>query len=98
METKIISDFIIPSLKELDLGLNLDSFSEKEIKNSILFGENAILDSIGLVTLIISIEEKLKETSDEPISLSNEKAFSPTHSPFKTVETLSNYISSMNNG
>ena len=56
-----------------------------------LFGSGGQLDSMGLVALIIDVEEALSEAG-YPIILTNERAMSGTRSPFKDVPSLVAYI------
>jgi acyl carrier protein len=49
------------------------------------------IDSISLVSLIMDIEDDFREQG-LPIKLVSDKAFSWTHSPFATINTLINYI------
>jgi len=60
--------------------------------NATLFGRESDLDSLGLVNLITSIEENIEELTGKYIPIVDERAFSLELSPFKTVETLANYI------
>ncbi len=57
-----------------------------------LFGRESELDSLGLVNLIINIEEKVNEVYNTSITIANEKAMSQKNSPFRTVETLAEYV------
>ena len=54
-------------------------------------GAGSPLDSLGLVSLLIEVEEGLRDAGWE-ISLSDERAVSQRHSPFRTVQTLAAYI------
>ena len=56
-----------------------------------LYGAGSPLDSLGLVALLIEVEEGLRETG-AAISLSDERAVSQKHSPFRSVPTLVDYI------
>ena len=56
-----------------------------------LFGADSPLDSLGLVSLIIDIEEALQDRGVE-ISLSDEHAMSQSRSPFRSVPALVAYI------
>jgi acyl carrier protein len=56
-----------------------------------LFGNDGQLDSMGLVALIIDIEEALGEAGHN-IILTNERAMSRAQSPFKDVPSLVAYI------
>jgi acyl carrier protein len=57
-----------------------------------LFGREGILDSLGLVNLLLDIEQQLNERHGVSLSLSDDRAMSQTRSPFRSVETLTDYI------
>ena len=59
---------------------------------TILFGKNGSLDSIGLVNLIVSIEQNIEDTFNTSIVLANEEAMSKKDSPFRRIGTLADYI------
>jgi acyl carrier protein len=68
---------------------------EKKLKkalDAILFGKNGMLDSVGLVHLIVATEQRIEEDFGIPMSLADERAMSQEKSPFRTVDTLVNYI------
>jgi acyl carrier protein len=56
-----------------------------------LFGHNGQLDSMGIVALIIDIEEALAEAGWDVI-LTAERAMSRVQSPFKDVPSLVAYV------
>jgi len=60
-----------------------------------LFGSKSKLDSMGLVSLIVTVERLIEEKYDKTVTLASEKAFSRSSSPFRTVQTLSEYISEL---
>lgn len=60
-----------------------------------LFGREAPLDSLGLVNLIVAVEEQLADDLDLPMTLANEKAMSRRTSPFRSVDTLIDFIEEM---
>lgn len=57
-----------------------------------LFGRDSDLDSLGLVNLIVSVEENINDRLNVSISIVDEKAMSQKNSPFKSVETLTDYL------
>lgn len=63
-------------------------------KDSILFGPGGVLDSVDFVSLILDIEQAVEEETGKHISLADEKALSQKNSPFRTVNTLAEYIQS----
>ncbi len=59
-----------------------------------LFGEDGVFDSMGLVSLVIAVEQAIDEELGKQVALADEKALSQRSSPFRTVETLADYASS----
>lgn len=60
-----------------------------------LFGENASLDSIGLVTLIADLEEDIRVASGRSVTLADEKVMSRLTSPFRRVDLLAEHIAEL---
>jgi len=58
-----------------------------------LFGPGSPLDSLGLVGLIIDIEEAFADAG-VTVALSDDRAMSQRNSPFRTVASLVDYIAS----
>ena len=56
-----------------------------------LFGPGSPLDSLGLVSLLIDIEEALQRCGYD-MTLSDARAMSQRHSPFRNVPSLVSYI------
>ncbi|QDV43247.1 hypothetical protein Enr13x_31020 [Stieleria neptunia] len=56
-----------------------------------IFGGDSPLDSLGLVTLMMDIEDALAERGTE-ISLSDAQAMSQRRSPYRDVPTLVGFI------
>lgn len=56
-----------------------------------LFGAPSPLDSLGLVALLIDIEEALA-SAGYSIVLSDERALSQSRSPFRNISSLVDYI------
>jgi hypothetical protein len=64
--------------------------SERE--NIKLFGGDGLLDSIGLVTYVVEVEERLEDEFDVSVVLADEKAMSRRTSPFARISYLVDYI------
>ena len=77
-----------------ELNETLDEPIEKSDSTQ-LFGSKSKLDSMGLVSLIVTVERLIDEKYGKTVTLASEKAFSRTSSPFRTVQTLSEYISEL---
>ena len=61
-------------------------------ETTVILGSDGKLDSLGLVNLIVSLEEAINDTLDIEITLADERAMSRESSPFKTVASLADYI------
>lgn len=57
-----------------------------------LLGADAVLTSMGLVTLITDVESVLEEDHGTEVTLVSEDAFSRRQSPFRSVEALADYV------
>ena len=57
-----------------------------------LIGRAGVLDSMGLVTLIGDVEQRLEEEYDAVVVIADERAMSQTKSPFRSVGSLADYI------
>lgn len=56
-----------------------------------LYGKDGVLDSLGLVSLVVAVEEAIEDNFDVFVTLADEKAMSQRSSPFLTVGTLATY-------
>lgn len=95
-KNNMVEEIVDKSIREILLSQDIDlqkiNFKNDNIK---LFGEQGVLDSIGLVSLILAIEENVRDELNLDILLANEKALSQKNSPFKDYKALSNYVASM---
>ncbi len=56
-----------------------------------LFGQDGLLDSMALVSLVIAVEQQIADRYGKGVALADEKALSQRSSPYRTVETLADY-------
>ena len=59
---------------------------------TILVGDGSNLDSIGLVSLIVTAEQNIEDMFGLSLTLADEKALSQEQSPFRTVGSLVDYV------
>src|SRR5438046_159578 len=57
-----------------------------------LMGLQSVLDSLHLVSLLITIEREVEDTIGVTLTLADERALSMKESPFRTIESLADYI------
>ena len=60
--------------------------------STVLFGHRGALDSIGLVSVLVAVEQELGESHGLAVSLMDDRAMSRERSPFRTPETLADYV------
>ncbi len=89
-----IEDIIFAALDGLSpaLAQPVDCSAGRE---TALFGAQGQLDSMSLVSLIVSVEEAVEDTFAVAIVLASEKAMSARRSPFASVASLTDYIASL---
>ncbi len=82
---------IYKSIDEVNSQMSKD---EKLIKSpdTVLYGESSSIDSIGLINIIVTVEQNIEDDFEKSITLADQKAMSQKQSPFKTVESLAKYI------
>jgi len=88
MEQKEIENIVIGILKEFCETYEINSVINMQTS---LIGSGKILDSMGLVSVIVDIETAFLD-KDIEISLTSEIAMSSRISPFRTVSSLCNFI------
>ena len=86
-----IKQLIFDVIDETNAQSSEDHQLEKSITAS-LYGEKGKLDSLGLVFFITAVEQKLQDGLGLTITLATERAMSQQHSPFRSVQSLINYI------
>jgi hypothetical protein len=72
-----------------EINKSVDLSQRENIK---LFGGDGLLDSIGLVSFVVEVEEKLEDEFDVSVVLADEKAMSRRTSPFARISYLADYI------
>ena len=82
---------VLDSVAELNFQLE-DSQKLKPSPETQLFGRGSKLDSLGLVNLIVLVEEKTADAFGKTVTIADEKAMSQKSSPFRTVQTLAEYL------
>jgi len=86
------------ALKDLNEELDYDSLREIDGSTPIFGGVEGI-DSLSLVALVASLEHQISKTFEKQVVIADEKVMSERNSPFKTVDTLVEFISAkLSNG
>ena len=90
IEHNAVVNVIVECIRQLNLARTKDKQLEEQ-PHAAIFGGDSPLDSLGLVALVIDVEQALADEGCQ-VLLSDEKTMSQRNSPFKTVDTLANYI------
>jgi acyl carrier protein len=61
-------------------------------EETVIVGPGAVIDSIGVVSLIVDIEQRLEMDHDVSVTLANDRAMSQRNSPFRTAGILADHI------
>lgn len=62
-----------------------------------LLGAEGILDSMGLVSLIVAVEQDVEDEFGKEITIADAKAMSQKNSLFRTIGSLVDYIENLLN-
>lgn len=90
----IAVQIIIASLHEV-IQLDEESVPENMSEETVIVGNNAVIDSLGVVSLIVEIEGRLETDHDVSVTLASDRAMSQRSSPFRTVGVMADYICSV---
>ena len=61
-------------------------------EDTVIVGKDAALDSLGVVSLIVEVEQALEQKHDVSVTLASDKAMSAKNSPFRTVGVLADHV------
>jgi acyl carrier protein len=57
-----------------------------------LLGSQSVLDSMHLVSLIVTVEREMEDAFGVALTLADERALSMNASPFRSIQSLADYI------
>lgn len=95
MDKDLVS-LVVENLRELN-GSQV-KLPEKLGSETPLFGQDGILDSLALVSLVVSMEQAIEDRFGVSVSLADEKAMSQKNSPYRTIGSLADYASRLIHG
>jgi D-alanine--poly(phosphoribitol) ligase subunit 2 len=94
-QTSIVGDDVLNIIYDVIDELNETLPEGQRLAKSpdtLLFGGGANLESLGLVRLVLLLEQKVQDDMGRTVTLVNEKAMSQSRSPFRTVAALADYV------
>jgi len=81
---------VITCLKEAVVQTGGDPAAVEE--QTVIIGPGAPIDSIGVVSLIVDIEQRLEMDFQVSVTLASDKAMSQKNSPFRTAGVLADHV------
>jgi hypothetical protein len=96
VEKQQIVELVVRAIESANLGRTVDQRLDAT-PTAVLFGAPSPLDSLGLVALLIDIEEAFQKEG-HALVLSDERAMSQRRSPFRDVPSLTAYIEQLISG
>lgn len=88
---ELVRDIVFDALKNLNDELSEDEKIEISI-DTCLFGVDATLDSLSLVSVIVDVEIGIATELGISVALTDDRAMNQEISPFSDVKALINYI------
>ncbi len=90
MELQDVLNVVLAAIQDLNEQVEPEQQLEVAPETRLL-GRSSKLDSLGLVNLIVLVEEKIGDSFGAAITLADERAMSQERSPFRSVQTLAEY-------
>ncbi|MCG6349096.1 hypothetical protein [Vibrio fluvialis] len=94
IKTEKIESVVLSILKELAEEQSIEML-KMPTSDTRLFGKT--LDSMGVVLLVTELENVIYDEFEKTISLADERAMSQRTSPFRSVQTLVDYVTMLIN-
>ncbi len=94
IERNVAYDIVVTSLAEVFAQTGAAA-AENVTGDTVLVGKDAVLDSLGVVSLIVEIEQRVEADHSVSVTLANDKAMSQRNSPFRTVAVLTDHLVAM---
>lgn len=96
----ISRDSILKIIYDVAKETNEEQPADRQLKttpDTVLFGQGSVLDSLGLVGLVVAVEAKIEQAFSTPVALTDDRAMSQRNSPFRTIGSLAEYIETLLN-
>jgi acyl carrier protein len=84
LEAVQLNNELLPKDRQLSLDVN-----------TALIGKGAVIDSLALVNLLVSVEQAVSDKFGREITIASERAMSRKSSPFRTTATLIEFVAEL---
>jgi acyl carrier protein len=89
-----VTHVILGAIDELNGQLPKEEKIDKSI-DAALFGSDGKLDSLGLISLVTTVEQRIEENFEVMVTLLQDTEVLENENPFKTIKTLSDYVTAV---
>jgi acyl carrier protein len=96
MKQERVQEVVYRAIDSLNSQLATGDTLEKS-PDAPLYGGSSSLESLDFVTLIMEVEEKVREEFGVDLTITNENLLSKEKSPFSTVGNLTKYLANLLN-
>ncbi len=86
-----IQQMIYSAIDEVNAAQSPDQQLSKR-PDAILFGEGGSLDSLGLLTFVLQVEQRVQGAGHAAFTLTDEEAMAATPVAFRSVRSLTEFI------
>jgi len=95
LKNERIHEVVFRAIDEVNLQFSKEQQIERSL-DTVLFGESGNLDSLGLISLLVAVEEEIEKEFHVMVNLAvDESAMSEKASPLSTIATLISHISEL---
>lgn len=88
MSTHLVS-LIVETLQELNWQQQTNAVDLS--RDTPLFGPDGLLDSMGMIMLVVGLEQAIEDKHGVTVNLADEKALSKQNSLYRTIGSLADY-------
>ncbi|HMO49567.1 MAG TPA: hypothetical protein PKE26_03405 [Kiritimatiellia bacterium] len=67
-------------------------------RDTLMFGEGGPIDSMGIVMMVVDVEEAVRAKFGQTVSLADDRAMSQRNSPYRSIGSLTDYIAAQLDG
>ena len=94
IEKEQIVQIILSSIDELNEQLPSEERLVKSTDTA-LFGDGGTLDSLGLISLVTTIEQRIEDDLNAMVTLLQDISDIENENPFRNVQSLADYIATL---
>ena len=94
INTEKVTQSVFDAIDELNGQFPKEERIDKSI-DSALFGGEGTLDSLGLISLVTTVEQKIEEDFGITVTLLDDIDVLEDENPFETIKTITDYIASI---